>query len=179
LVNAQGLLLTGHGPLWAAAKAPGPAGAAIGQPVDLGQVACPSATRCVSVGQYGGTAGSNQGLLLTGWGSTWTAARAPLPAGAATSQNAELSDVACASATACVAAGSYTAATGSQPGLLLTERGPSSWTALRAPLPAGALLYPAPALSDVTCSSATSCVATGYYTDSAGQQQGLLLTGPA
>ena len=177
-VNAQGLLLTAHGSSWSAAKAPGPAGAASSQPVDLGQVACPSAARCVSVGQYGGSTGSNQGLLLIGWGSSWTAAQAPLPAGAATSQNAELSDVACPSATACVAAGSYTAATGNQPGLLLTAHG-SSWTAIKAPLLAGALLYPAPALSDVACSSAASCVATGYYTDSAGNQQGLLLTGPA
>jgi hypothetical protein len=177
-VNAQGLLLTAPGPSWSAVKAPGPAGAAGGQPVDLGQVACPTATRCISVGQYGGSSGSNQGLLLTGWASSWTAARAPLPAGAATSQNAELSDVACPSATACVAAGSYTAATGNQPGLLLTEHG-SSWIAIKAPLPAGALLYPAPALSNVTCPSATSCVATGYYTDSAGHQQGLLLTGSA
>ena len=177
-VNAQGLLLTAHGPSWSAAKAPRPAGVAIDQPVDLGQVACPSATRCVSVGQYSGSSGSNQGLLLTGWGPSWTAARAPLPAGTATSQNAALSDVACPSATACVAAGSYTAATGNQPGLLLTEHG-SSWIAIKAPLPASALLYPAPVLSDVTCPSATSCVATGYYTDSAGNQQGLLLTGPA
>jgi hypothetical protein len=86
--------------------------------------------------------------------------------------------VAAPAAPRCVAAGSYTAATGNQPGLLLTAHG-SSWTAIKAPLPAGALLYPAPALSDVACSSATSCVATGYYTDSAGNQQGLLLTGPA
>lgn len=173
-----GLLLKGHGSSWTATTAPRPAGVASYQAADLRGVACPSATTCVSVGYYLGSSASNHALLLTASGSSWTATRAPLPPGAVTSQNAELNNIACPSAAACVATGSYTDTAGNQPRMLLTKHG-SSWTAITAPLPTGTQLSSAPTLTDIACPVTTTCVATGQYTDSSGNQQALLLTGPA
>jgi hypothetical protein len=101
----------------------------------------------------------------------WTAAKAPLPAGAG--DQASLSSVACPSATWCVAVGDYVDSDGDSPGLLLTRSG-RSWRPQTAPLPPGAA--PSPNLSSVACSSPSWCVAVGSYTDSAGQPHGLLLT---
>ena len=132
----QVLLLTGRRSAWTAARAPLPADAARGPGTGspgptVASVACLSGSACVAVGGYTDSSGHLQGLLLSGYGSTWTAARAPLPGGAAVNPDAVLSHVACPSATECVVTGYYTGA-GSpkhQHGLLLTgdgRRGPPS-----------------------------------------------------
>ncbi len=52
----------------------------------------------------------------------------------------------------------------------------SDWTALEAQLPANAAADPLVALDTVACPSDGSCVATGNYTDTSGDQQGLIET---
>lgn len=176
--HLQGLLLSGYGLTWTAARAPLPGGAAISPDAVLTRVACPSATECVVTGYYTG-AGSpkhQHGLLLTGHGSSWTAISAPLPARSAANSQADLYRVTCPSIATCVAAGDYDITAHSADGLLATGHG-SSWTATEAPLPAGACVRPDPGITGVSCGSITACAAVGYYTDSSGQEQGLLLTG--
>jgi hypothetical protein len=179
--RGQGLLLVTRGSSWSATEAPLPAGAAThpeqaGPAVTLASVACPSALACVATGGYTDSSGHQQGLLLAGHGPSWTAVRAPLPAGAAANPDAYLPDVACPSALACVATGGYTDSSGHQQGLLLAGHG-SSWVAVRAPLPPGVTASAAASLTGVACPSVAVCVATGSYTDSSGYQQGLLLAG--
>jgi hypothetical protein len=173
--NEQGLLLTRHGPSWTASKAPLPPGARPGP--GLYRVACPSVTVCVATGVYTDSSGNTQGLLLTRHQSTWTAAKAPVPAGTFTSSSVNLSGLACPSATRCAVAGS---ATGRAPAdgqvMILTGPGPS-WTAARAPFPAGAVINHEVEMSGVACPSVTVCTATGGYTDSSGTVQAMLLTG--
>ncbi|MGH3150653.1 MAG: hypothetical protein ACRDOB_07985, partial [Streptosporangiaceae bacterium] len=120
-------------------------------PVNLYSVACASTSHCTAVGLYTDSSGYQQGLLLTGSGSSWTAAEAPLPAGTDLNYYPYVSLVAvtCPSVTQCVAVGDYNTASG-QHGLLLTGSG-SSWTALQEP----------GFLNAVTCPSATACVAVG------------------
>ncbi len=160
--NLQGLLLTGHGSSWAAAKPPVPAGAATRPDTILSGVACPSARECVAIGSYNDSAGNYQGLLLTRHGSSWTAAKPPLPAGADASLGESISGVACASAAACTAVGAYTDASGNAHPSLLTMRG-SSWTAATAPLPVGASVNLGAYISVLDCPSATACTAVGIY----------------
>jgi hypothetical protein len=172
----QVLLLTGHGSAWTAARAPLPAGAAQDsgtQVPAVASVACRSGSACVAVGDYTDPAGHLQGLVLSGYGSAWTAIQAPLPGGAAASPGAVLSHVACPSAARCVATGYYTGDTPAKitHGLVLTGHG-SSWTAIRAPLPPGAGPAVSAGLWDVTCPSVTVCVGAGFY-----GRHGLLLTG--
>jgi hypothetical protein len=52
----------------------------------------------------------------------------------------------------------------------------ATWTAARPPLPAGANSTSYSSIADVSCPSATSCLASGYYTDTSGVERGLLLT---
>src|SRR5262249_24022847 len=101
-----------------------------------------------------------------------------LPADADSSPNVYLNAIACPSATICVAAGTYTDNAGEPKVLLVTDAGSgTSWTAAGVPLPADAGTSPGLSVQALTCPSATSCVATGYYTDSASHYHALLVTG--
>ena len=108
--NPHGLLVTGSGTSWTATEAPLPASATSQADPNLYAVACPSASSCVVAGDYGDS-GASYGLLISGAGTSWTATEAPQPANAATI--AILRTVACASATACTAAGWYRDSSGS------------------------------------------------------------------
>jgi hypothetical protein len=172
----QGLLLTGSGTAWTATEAPLPANAAASPGATITSVACPSTTECVAVGGYTDTSGGGQGLLLTGAGTSWTPADAPVPANAAAGPRAYIFSVACPSTDKCAAAGEYTDSSGNNQGLLVTRTG-TSWAATEASLPAGAAASPGAVLLSVACSSATVCIAAGSYYDSSETSQGLLLTG--
>ena len=86
-------------------------------------MACPSASSCVAAGDYTDSSGNGQGLLVTGSGTSWTAAEAPLPANAAADPVAGLGSVACPSASSCVTAGVYDDSSGNRQGLLVTGSG--------------------------------------------------------
>jgi kumamolisin len=159
-----------------ATRAPLPANAAADPFADLASVACPATTACVAAGTYNDKSSGTQGVLTAGSGTSWTATQAPLPSDAAPNPNVDLRSVACAAATSCVAVGGYGDSAGNFHGLLVTGSG-TSWTATQAPLPANASTSPSADLQSVTCPSTTACVATGYYTDTSGAQQGLLVTG--
>ena len=172
--NFQGLLLTGHGSSWTAAKAPVPAGAAANSGASITAIACPSARECVAAGYWAHSSGNGHLFLLTMRGSSWTAVTAPLPA-SITGGYTNVWAVACPSATTCTVDGSYTDSSGNTQGLLLT-RHRWSWTAATAPVPAGAATNPETFITGIACPSATACTAIGGYTDSSGNTQGLLLT---
>ena len=163
----RGLLLTGNGSSWTAATAPVPAGAAAYSGATITAITCPAAWECVAVGYWADSAGNSHLFLLTMRGSSWTAATAPLPAGAPASLGAGISVLACPSPTACTAVGDYTVDEYNDPWpdshlYLLTMRR-SSWTAATAPLPAGAPTSSGIDIAGMACPSATACVATGWY----------------
>jgi hypothetical protein len=176
--NTQRLLLTGSGSSWTATQAPLPDNAASSGLVGSGltAVACASTTSCVAIGSYIAAGSTQEQLLVTGAGSSWTATQAPVPANA--SAPYALISVTCASMSACLVVGDYVDSSGKYQGLLLSGLG-SSWTATEAPLPANAdtTSTGSAAVVSVACLSTLSCVAVGYYTDSSGKNQGLLLTG--
>jgi hypothetical protein len=184
--NTQGMLLTGSGSSWTAAQAPLPADASTGDPsVALVSVTCPSSSSCVAVGSYdGSTTDDHLGLILTGWGSSWTAIESPAPSNTATPQGTGLSAVTCASATACVATGQYTDSTTNQYAFLVTGAG-SSWTAAIAPLPSNAGAIDtggggdADQITALACASATACYGVGTYWDGSTNWDAAILSGPA
>jgi hypothetical protein len=71
--------------------------------------------------------------------------------------------------------GTYDDATGNYHGLLLTGSG-INWKPRTVPLPANAGAIPNVQLPAVACHSTTSCAATGWYRDSSGSYQGLIVT---
>lgn len=214
---------------WTAARAPLPAGAAVGkdQLAWLRGVACPAAGNCVAVGWYyvasgpvplietlsGGTwvasghvAGAPIDELLVvacpaqgscvaaGWyltagilgpvvatlsGGTWTATDLPLPQGADRSDYAQLYAIACPAQGVCVATGRDEAQNGHSRAFIETLSG-GSWTAVWAPLPAGAAPSSATTtagayLNSVTCPAAGSCVAVGMYTERGSSNTAVLI----
>ena len=119
-----------------ATEGPLPAGASRGTLAAgaVTSVACPSATRCFAGGNYS-DGGDNPAMLLAWSGKTWTARRAPLPAGANPNPDALVSGMSCPSVTWCTAVGQYSAA-GNQYGLIL-RLSKGKWRATAAPVPAG------------------------------------------
>jgi hypothetical protein len=160
---------------WKATRAPLPSGAATGSMTGLSGVACPSARKCVAVGQYNDSSGDYQGLLLTQHRRSWTAITAPVPAHAAANSGAAITAITCPSARRCVAVGYWIDSRGNSHLFLLTMRG-SSWTAARAPLPAGARADLGAGISVLACPSPTACTAVGVYNDSWGNSHLFLLT---
>ncbi len=161
--NWQGLLLTWAGGAWSAVQAPLPAGAT--GLSDLDAVACPSSSWCVAVGSYWGTGNTAEiPLLLTGFGSSWTAAAAPQPAGAANPAGAGLGAVACSSLSSCVAVGDYTSAANPNglDGLVVSGSG-ASWVASAPAPPAGSATAYYSSLQSVSCPATTSCTIAGTY----------------
>lgn len=161
------------GSTWTTVKVPLPANADHTF-AELSSITCASSA-CVAVGSYTGSAGQ-RGLVLTRPSARtgWKAAAAPVPRGAAADPFATLSSVACASATTCVALGTYKLPSGRTEQALLTGLG-SSWTAVTPPLPSGAMPSTV-TVSAVACAPGGSCVAVGKYEDKTRNPQGLLLT---
>ena len=175
-------LLIGSGSSWATQQVPLPANAGSNPTVYLDSVACPSVTTCVVAGSYTDSSGNQQGMLVTGSGTSWTATEIPLPSGGSfstssngTNQTSGLS-IMCASVSACVATGEYFDSSGNQESMLVTGSG-SSWTATQMPVPAGGSDGQPSQGGSVACASASACVIVGTYTDSAGNTQDMFVTG--
>jgi len=174
-LGAQGLIETLLGTTWTATQAPLPVNANAKPAVRLNSVTCPSATSCVIAGTYADSSDNEHGLIETRSGTNWAATDVTLPADAGTDPETMLSAVACSSGTSCVATGYYTYLPGYQQGLLVTLSG-TTWTAIRAPLPADVSTYPYVGLPAVACPAAASCTAVGNYAGRSGDPQGLLET---
>ena len=162
-----GLLVSGSGSSWKATRAPLPQNSSATPDAILSAVSCASAGVCIAIGTYTDTAGDGQGLLLARTVNSWS----PLEVGAT------LNAVACAPHANCVIVGAtYGRTAEDDNGAILTGTG-ASWKPTIAPLPANAAAPPGAGLNAVTCPSVRMCVAAGYYTDTSGKEDGLLLTG--
>src|SRR5437763_367061 len=175
--HQRGLLLTETAGTWATAVEAGlPANAATTPAVNLTSVSCAAAGNCSAVGYYNDSSGHLQGLLLSETAGTWSAGiEASLPANAASDPSVELTSVSCASHANCSAVGFYTDSSNHEQVLMLTETAHTWATGVEASLPANAATDPGAALYSVSCPSAGNCSAIGYYNDSLGSSQGLLL----
>src|SRR5215470_12104094 len=124
-----------NGSRWRIQSAPSPAGAV------LAGIACTSSVACTAVGA------SNAGKLAERWnGTSWRIQPTPNPAGA---QFTYLNTVACASASACIAVGSYHDSSGAFQSLAERWDG-TSWAIQPLPrLPGGVMSQ----LSGVACTS--------------------------
>jgi hypothetical protein len=129
----------------------------------LNSVSCTSATSCVAVGYYSASAATNQTLIESLSGTTWsvvTSANQPVDFNA-------LWGVSCASSTACTAVGA-----GSQ-GTLIESLSGGTWSLDSSPDPGDRLVD---RLNAVACTSATSCVAVGDYDNDSAADQTLVET---
>ena len=165
----------------AAVPLPGDASAS---PVsDLTSVSCAVAGSCVAAGSYLDATGNTQALIVPITAATvGTGVEVGAPAGSAASgsQVAQLSDVACWSAGACVAVGWFKDAHGDNQAFVVpvTDGVPGTAIAVSPPADAavsGSSTVPDAALMKVSCWNAGSCVAVGSYATAANNVEGLVL----
>ncbi len=122
---------------------------------------CASASYCVAVGNTNPAAGTPAPLAVTWNGTSWSVSNPPAPAGGP--GGAFLNGISCASAGFCVAVGDYTWPHAPCPpyycrGFADTWRG-GKWT-IASKVPPRSARYQS-YLDDVSCPSASNCVAVG------------------
>jgi hypothetical protein len=120
-------------------------------------VSCPSTTSCWAVGFYQEVAFAALRTLIEHWdGTSWSIVPSPSPTGALP---AGLARVSCASLTNCIAVGSYSPPIGGGFKTLIERWNGSAWSTVTSPNAQSTRSI----LSDVSCASATNCVAVGHY----------------
>jgi hypothetical protein len=144
---------TWNGAAWQKVAVRLPSGATRGA---FDHVTCLSATDCIAAGISG--KGNRLSPLADTWnGRTWTPARLPGAPGRYTSLNA----LSCPSVRSCVGGGSYTTTVnGALSGPLADIWNGATWRQTVPPAPAGTYYS---IILDVSCVSATFCVAVGQY----------------
>jgi hypothetical protein len=127
---------------------------------------CASATACTAVGSYENTAGNVSTLALARTDGSWRRQATPNPPDTIRSV---LAAVSCPSATACTAVGRFFRAVGpafkGSVGPLAEGWSGGRWRLEVTPSPAGSR---GARLNAISCPSALSCTAVGYFTDHAG-----------
>jgi hypothetical protein len=137
----------------------------------LAAVSCVSASSCSAVGTYQSQNPSDDALILQtlaeSWnGSTWSIVSSPNPV---SEQTNELTSVSCRAASACTAVGSDDYQ-GEFTQTLVGSWNGSTWSVVSSPNDVSYF----DELSDVSCVSASFCVAVGYYRDGAGVDRTLI-----
>lgn len=184
--DQQAMLLTESGGSWSAvteASLPSDAGTSpVATPIALD---CVAIGDCTAVGYFQDSHTDSLGVMLSEFGGTWSAGtQAALPTNAAppTSYNAQttvLTTLACPDATDCTAGGSYTDANGNTQALLLAEAGGVWGTGQEVALPSNAdttATDQTAVIDSVSCPTVGNCVAGGEYTDTAENNDSLLVT---
>jgi hypothetical protein len=150
----QSLVEHWDGNTWSIQTSPNPPG---GSEFFLTGVSCTSATSCTAVGGY---YNGNWQPLAEYWdGNAWSIQTFP-----SESSGWILYGVSCPSATSCTAVGTYGFGDQAQ----AEYWNGSAWSAQAVVNPSSGGSFPYNRLNAVSCTSATSCTAVGYYTDTAG-----------
>ena len=147
-----------NGTAWTVQTLPSPVGAATST---LAGVSCGAPQACTAVGFFDNSPSSSRTLAEAWNGTSWAIQPTPDAAGFL---HSTLASVSCTSASACLAVGrSYTHLFAG--GVTLAEsRSGSTWKIV----PGATLPGTNGALSGVSCTSPTACMAVGDYTDTAG-----------
>lgn len=151
------------GTAWSNVAAANPTGSKF---TELNAVSCTATTNCWAVGRYQTTI--NTVLLETFNGTSLTQNALSAPAGSTASQ---LNGVSCSASNACTAVGWYESALPRTP--LIYRYNGTTWAQQTTVVPSGTTFGEFDAVS---CPSATSCHAVGYYLDSLGVQHALAET---
>jgi streptomycin 6-kinase len=147
-----------NGTSWSIQSTPRPKAGAASQ---LFGVSCTSATECAAVGSYANSDGTSVTLVETWNGTSWSIKPSPNPTDTVGST---LFAISCSATTACAAVGYYY----NVAGVILTfaeEWNGTRWSVRPSPNPSGtaeSVLY------DVSCWSATACIAVGSSGHSTG-----------
>jgi hypothetical protein len=133
---------------------------------ELTGVTCLTPSHCFAVG-YRQTDSDYLATIEQGYAKTWARVGSPNPAGKRPNDFPPLSSVACSAPKNCFAVGTYYNAS-DQPTALIQHWNGNAWKIMKAAAPVivkapHAQLSQQTSLSSVTCPTAKSCYAVGYY----------------
>jgi hypothetical protein len=143
-------------------------------------IACASALECAVGGQYQDTSGEYQGFLADEDGGVWSSAtELALPAGGRQAgKNGGVVAVACPSSGSCRASGAYVDAAGNYQAVVVNQVGDLWQRGIEVVLPGHATTVGVDGgIYSLICESASSCVGTGSYLQSADTYEGFTLSG--
>ena len=129
-------------------------------------VSCVSTAFCAATGNYVNSGGHPQTLTEMWSGTAWSTVTSP---NTSSMQANVLNDVSCASASFCTAVGYYVNAGGTSQTLIEKWNG-TAWSKVTSP---NSSSTQANVLNGVSCTSASSCGAVGYYVNNLGLSQTL------
>ncbi|HEV2371234.1 MAG TPA: hypothetical protein VGS19_03615 [Streptosporangiaceae bacterium] len=141
---------------WHPAQAAVPPGAIASS---LDTLSCAEINNCMAVGNYEASGSTFSSLAETWDGHTWTVQNPP------NATSSSLSGVSCPAPSTCTVVGDVLS--GGVPVTLAEQWNGTGWTVQSTPNPAGAA---SSFLTSVSCPSAASCTATGFYRDGSGSQ---------
>jgi hypothetical protein len=151
-----------NGSTWSVVPSPNPAGA---QSSVLDGVSCPTASRCLAVGNYFDSDSVAETLAESWNGSSWSIVASPTPSG---SPSSDLYGISCASRSGCLAVGhSYSASFAAKDDTLAESWNGSSWSIVASPSPSTTS-----SLDAVSC-TAGKCLAVGLFFNTTGDYQTL------
>ena len=178
--NEQGFLLSESAGVWGAGvEVSLPANASPSESnVRLRRLSCPSAGNCTVVGNYVDASGNWQGFLASETAGSWNANSIvpSLPANAASNSEDRMrtGGVSCVSAGNCTVVGDYTDSSGNTQGFVLKETAGTWGTGVETTPPANSASNPKMEFDSLSCPSVGNCAAVGEYTDSSGDNEGLM-----
>lgn len=159
------------GTKWTLVPTPNSHGATKGEENVLDGVACISTSNCLAVG-YGRTStGQYVSEALQWTGTAWATAPTPRPGRTGTHGFSYLESLTCPSASECWAAGGYNRGRGYDNAIV--QWNGTSWTHVTTPDPGRRV--GGSELTSVSCASATSCWAVGFYYKKNGELNEALL----
>ncbi|HEV3311366.1 MAG TPA: hypothetical protein VG815_12705 [Chloroflexota bacterium] len=172
--NSQGVFVNSKPSGWRASQTPLPHGAGYAQSIEMDNIDCLSAGSCVALG----TNQFRSVVVETLAAGGWTPSIAPNPSDLNSLGQIGPRLLSCVGPKSCVASADYVDIHGGDTSAILSETN-GSWSAMTAPLPAGAATPKSAVLSSLSCPVAGHCVAVGYYVDNRGGYHGLIETDSA
>jgi hypothetical protein len=159
---------------WQAAQLPVPAGGFSDGAGYAGPIACPAVGGCVVLGEYSTPTGADEDLIATEKSGTWTAVRAPLPAGGTQATNLGPYTLRCTGVGDCLGTSLYQSPT-SVAADVVEEVG-GVWSAVAMPVPSNLRTGAFPTVSALACPLRGACVVVGTYETTSGLTEGFVVT---
>ncbi len=152
-----------NGSTWSVVTSPSPSNTAYSE---LDGVSCPTTSECLAVGYNHDVIVGADVTLTESWsGSAWSIVASPAP-GSDTGLASVLSNLACTSATQCLAVGTSQTSLSTADQATLTERWTgSAWVVQSSPSPTGSSYSE---LDGISCRSTGRCMSVGSYYTKAG-----------
>jgi uncharacterized protein CbrC (UPF0167 family) len=174
---ADGARAASSGTWGTAEEVPGTAALNKGGEAGINEVSCGAAGSCSVGGWYADRSDAEQAFVAGETNGTWGAAReVPGTAALNVGGGAQVYSVSCASAGNCSAAGQYTDRSDGSQAFVAGETNGTWRTAREVPGTAALNKGGSAAIYSLSCASAGDCSAGGWYAESSGARQALVVT---